>query len=378
MNSSLPTVLEDNSPQQQKLRIQHACMLGAGLLVHMIVCWIAFKSDYLDISSSGFFLLFSLTASLFIIFVLLIYFGWNLHFSDPDLSLAQMFFAITVVVISSYFATEMKPVIVLAGLAMILVGTNRLNRKALLAFTVYGIVIYLVLIAYAFVNKPEQIQWLRESIVAVAFSLMLIIGPILLRHEMLVINGSLREKNRQLAIALDQMSEQASIDELTGSYNRRHLTQFLRLQKAMADRGNHIFAICFIDLDHFKNVNDIFGHNIGDRVLRDFARIAKSVTREADCVARYGGEEFLMVFGGVHEVDALVAAERIGALLQELQINESQPDYRITASMGITEYQAEEEIEVILDRADSALYEAKKAGRNRIVISKPDVRKSTA
>ena len=377
MNSSLPAGVTDSNRDRQKLRIHRACMLGAGLLVHLTVCWIAFESGYLHISTGGFLLLFGAATALFITFLLLIHFDLNLSFDDPDLALAQMFWAVTVVVVSSYFATDMKAAIVLVGLAMILVGTTRLNRTALFTFALYGILIYLATIAYAVENRPDQIQWLQESIVAVGFSLIIVVGPLLLRYEMTVMEGSLLQRNEQLAAALDKISELASVDELTGSYNRRYLMEFMRHEKAMADRGSYSFTICYIDLDFFKNVNDTFGHSTGDKALCEFTSIAKSVVREADCVARLGGEEFVMVFGGASQSDALLVAERINSLLEDLPISDSQPDYRITASMGITDYQAEEDLQVMLDRADQALYAAKEAGRKRIVVSKPAVEASS-
>ena len=144
-------------------------------------------------------------------------------------------------------------------------------------------------------------------------------------------------------------------------------------QRAMVDRrDDYHFTVCFVDLDFFKRVNDTFGHSTGDYVLKCFAKIAQSILREVDCASRIGGEEFVLVLGGTSEQDALVVTERIGAKLGEMQVSNIEPMYRITASMGITEYRRSEEIEQTLDRADRALYDAKRTGRNKVIIAEPE------
>jgi diguanylate cyclase (GGDEF)-like protein len=189
---------------------------------------------------------------------------------------------------------------------------------------------------------------------------------------MTMVENLLVDKNEELTSALARIRELAVKDELTGAYNRRHLKDFLNQQKAMADRRDYRFTLCYVDLDFFKRVNDRFGHSTGDHVLRSFSEIAISILREVDCVARIGGEEFVLVLGGTPQKDAVIAVQRIAEELGQLQVSPIEPQYRITASMGITEYKVGEEVEQSMDRADKALYDAKRTGRNKIVIAEAD------
>ena len=155
-------------------------------------------------------------------------------------------------------------------------------------------------------------------------------------------------------------------DELTGVYNRRHLMEVLAHEKAMADRSEYVFSVCFVDLDFFKKVNDRFGHATGDEVLKKFAR-------EVDCVARIGGEEFVLVLSGTSQSDAVRGAERLAEGLRDMLVTQNEPRFRITASIGITQYRRGDTIQQMLDRADRALYDAKRTGRNKTVVAQTEI-----
>ncbi|MDZ7827898.1 MAG: GGDEF domain-containing protein [Gammaproteobacteria bacterium] len=162
-------------------------------------------------------------------------------------------------------------------------------------------------------------------------------------------------------------------DELTGLHNRRHLMEVLARLDAEARRDpGHRFALCFVDLDHFKRVNDVFGHGRGDEILKRFAAIARDAVREVDHVVRLGGEEFVLVLVGAGEDDARLVAERIRVRLAALSVSERIPDFRISASFGVTGHRPGEHFETTLNRADHALYEAKRGGRDRLVVAVAD------
>jgi diguanylate cyclase (GGDEF)-like protein len=158
-------------------------------------------------------------------------------------------------------------------------------------------------------------------------------------------------------------------DDLTGLYNRRQLMEYLYRQKALADRGTLAFALCYVDLDHFKRVNDLFGHKQGDEVLRAFADIARKVVREEDFVARIGGEEFVMVLTNANLIDAVQVSNRLRRQTQLMMIDPKAPDFAVTASVGVAAYRAREAVEQLMSRADTAMYAAKTQGRNRVVVA---------
>jgi diguanylate cyclase (GGDEF)-like protein len=173
----------------------------------------------------------------------------------------------------------------------------------------------------------------------------------------------------ELERALAQVREMAMRDDLTGLYNRRNLMEYLSRQKALADRGTLAFAMCYVDLDHFKGVNDLFGHQRGDEVLKAFADIARTVVREEDFVARIGGEEFVLVLTNANVADAVQVSNRLRRQTQLMMIDPKAPDFAVTASVGVAAYRAREAVEQLMSRADAAMYTAKTQGRNRVVVA---------
>ncbi len=350
---------------QQRSRIYRVATLGAGMFIHLVVCWAVLSIGYMNLDNVQFLGLASLSAAGFLFIALLIVFEWNLTLEDPDMSLAQMLWAVSVVIVTTHFVIELKPAVLLTGLTMVMLGANRLTRKEQIVFAIYGLALYVISILI--LAQSGSLAWITEVVLMFAFALVLVFGPALNRFELGLIENALVDKNQELSAALERIRELAIKDELTGAYNRRHVSEILAQQKALADRGDYSFTMCFIDLDFFKRVNDRFGHSAGDQVLRSFADITMNILREVDCVARMGGEEFLLVLAGTSQRDALLAAERLALSLRDMVVSQNEPETRITASMGITEYRKGEEIQTMLDRVDKALYDAKRTGRNKIV-----------
>jgi diguanylate cyclase (GGDEF)-like protein len=123
-----------------------------------------------------------------------------------------------------------------------------------------------------------------------------------------------------------------------------------------------------MDLDHFKAINDGHGHAVGDEVLRTYAAAVQAVMRDTDIFGRYGGEEFLLILTATAPAGASVALERIGAALAACDWQAIAPGLAVTQSVGVAGYRPGESVEQLLKRADDALYEAKGAGRDRVII----------
>jgi diguanylate cyclase (GGDEF)-like protein len=158
----------------------------------------------------------------------------------------------------------------------------------------------------------------------------------------------------------------AIIDDLTQVFNRRQMYKILNDQKALGDRGIHPFSICIFDLDNFKIVNDTFGHSAGDIVLKTVAQEAQKNLRNIDHIARYGGEEFILILTNMETREAMICSERIREMVKELVFENMPEKFRITISVGVTEYKAGEFIQDAINRADKALYRAKANGRDRV------------
>ncbi len=179
----------------------------------------------------------------------------------------------------------------------------------------------------------------------------------------------------QVALSLERyrfvamMQHQASTDDLTGLYNHRFLIDYLGQQVALAERLNTPLAILIIDLDHFKRVNDTYGHPVGDAVLSGFAQTLVGSIRRADLAARYGGEEFIVVMSNTSAADAGHVAEKIRAAAEELKVpvDGGRNTVSLTVSVGGAAYPEDTTTAAeLLATADSALYDAKDAGRNRV------------
>jgi len=142
--------------------------------------------------------------------------------------------------------------------------------------------------------------------------------------------------------------------------------KILEHEKALVDRGIHPFSICIFDLDHFKRVNDTFGHSAGDTVLKTVAQETQKNLRNIDHIARYGGEEFILILTNSEKLEAMECAERIRMMVRKLVFENMPADFRITISVGVTEYQPSEVIQEAINRADTALYRAKLNGRDKV------------
>lgn len=168
----------------------------------------------------------------------------------------------------------------------------------------------------------------------------------------------------------ENLRYQSIRDPLTGLYNRRYLEDFLFKQLHQAERTKASFAILMLDLDHFKKINDTFGHDAGDLVLKELGQILNSDIRLGDIAARYGGEEFVLLLYDIDAQAAKMKAENLRSAISNLQVKYgAQPVGQITASIGISIYpdDAKSPAEVI-EAADKALYQAKNKGRNKVIL----------
>jgi two-component system, cell cycle response regulator len=172
----------------------------------------------------------------------------------------------------------------------------------------------------------------------------------------------------QLVSANRNLQFQATHDSLTGLLNRRAIVEILQKELARAERERESLSIILVDIDHFKKINDTRGHLAGDAVLCRVSQIMKSSVRSYDSVGRYGGEEFLIVLPGCPAELATKRAEQFGLMLSEPSSDPS--ENQITVSMGVAVGSGPIKMEELLSRADDALYQAKRNGRNRVESAK--------
>lgn len=178
------------------------------------------------------------------------------------------------------------------------------------------------------------------------------------------------QRTQELESAMASIQRLSTVDSLTGCYNRRLFNERIAQELERAERYGRPLSVVFCDIDHFKRVNDTYGHLVGDQVLQAVSAVFVRLLRnEVDWVARYGGEEFVIVLAETGLNDAVLTAERLRQAIAAEVIENSGVILSVTASFGVAQYQKGDTVQALLQKADSLLYGAKQAGRNRTLPS---------
>ncbi len=302
-------------------------------------------------------------------FAIAIWQGWNLRFREPSLALPQMLAGATAQVVFLGWAPEVGFFFLLGLLITLSIGALQLTTRQLFLWSGAcaagaGVAIYVAGERLVFpVSSPlhQALVWVGFVAVLARFTYF----SAYVSH----LRETLRQRNKQLASSNEQVTQLATIDELTRVYNRRYMTNLLAEEKSRLERTGLEFCVALLDLDHFKSVNDTFGHAKGDEVLQAFAETALASIRATDYLGRHGGEEFLVLFPATSREAVPAAAERIRAATAVRDWEAIAPGLALTVSIGIAACRRGETIDQVVDRADKALYEAKHAGRNRAVLA---------
>lgn len=185
------------------------------------------------------------------------------------------------------------------------------------------------------------------------------------------LEAKIHERTHELAEANTRLAQLAVTDGLTGLYNHRHFHERLTLEVERSQRSGLPLSLLMLDVDHFKQFNDTFGHPAGDEVLRQLARVLADTRRANDVVARYGGEEFAVILVDTPKFTAAKVAERVRERINTHDFSEAAPRAsKLSTSIGVATFPDDGvDAESLVRAADTALYAAKRAGRNRVVLS---------
>jgi len=301
-----------------------------------------------------------------VLFFALFRFGVNLRFRDPSLTGEMILAALLTLAWLSYQAPPARAALSLFYPMALLFGALRLDTARLLALALLAVAAHATVLALsgALWGLAAAQGWMQLATLAIVLPWFAVMGGYVnkLRHR-------LSDTNRQLKEAADRAEEIAMRDALTGAYNRRHLLDALRREVARAQRVGAPLSVCLLDLDHFKRVNDTWGHATGDVVLRHFATLATSGLRAVDVFGRFGGEEFMLVLPDTDARGAAAVAERIRAATEQETFPGVPAGHQITVTIGVAGRGRDESGDALTHRADLALYRGKDAGRNRVVES---------
>jgi diguanylate cyclase (GGDEF)-like protein/hemerythrin-like metal-binding protein len=199
-------------------------------------------------------------------------------------------------------------------------------------------------------------------VITLLLSIVIVTSFVIVQRQ-LGTESRLAQKQKEAEGRAREMARRADTDVLTGVANRQGFNEVIAREFARARRFRHPLAIVILDLDHFKRVNDRYGHPVGDQVLAATARLLATRVRESDLVARWGGEEFAIIASVTDAAGAARLAEKLRALMEVTQLG---PAGAVTGSFGVAEMRPDDTVESMLERADEALYAAKAGGRNQV------------
>jgi diguanylate cyclase len=293
--------------------------------------------------------------------------GWNKQFNDPSMAEAMRATVVGFLAWGYLIGGPGRPVALMLLFMMLMFGmfvstSGQLIRTCVLAALMFGAVMLHIAQTESGIAYQAEMQMVYFGVM-----LTMLVSVCLLVNQLARMRSKSTQRKNDLSLALSQVQELAIRDELTGLFNRRHMGNLMQAEKLRADRARRGFALCLIDVDHFKRVNDSHGHAVGDEVLARLAQSLQDELRDTDAIARWGGEEFLVMFTDTDDEAPHAVLERIRKHLAQTVVSTMQPDVRVTFSAGLTAYRFGEELHDTLERADVALYQAKAEGRNRTV-----------
>lgn len=297
-------------------------------------------------------------------FHLMIRLGWTRRMSDPMLTVQQMIHAFVTIALSYIVDWHIRGMMASLAILTLTFGAFTLSPRQCRSMGVASaVLIGGAAIAATWLHRHEvslTVEFLYFTCVVIALPLTARLAGQLSRIRM-----NHKQQRKELRDALERLNELATVDGLTRLFNRRHMSELLESEALRIARGGGPMCVAVIDLDHFKRVNDSFGHDVGDEALRIFAREGKAILRKSDWLARWGGEEFLLAFVQCSMPGASDALERLRARLQLPEAWQSCPEARVTFSAGLAMCVQGQSVGELVKRADAALYEAKRKGRNR-------------
>jgi diguanylate cyclase (GGDEF)-like protein len=300
-------------------------------------------------------------------FFTLIRSGFNQRCADPTLAFPQTIVAQTLIAGGYAFGGSAHAVALLMFSLVMVFGMFSMRASAVRLSCVYTVLLLVLVMGWCVRADPVHYPVHIEMIY---FVLLATVLPAIsgLSGHLMGMRLRLKQQKSALEEALERIHDMATRDELTGLPNRRFMMAQLQEHALRRSRGGLPFYIGMVDLDHFKSVNDTYGHAVGDDVLRAFGSQARTMLRTTDLIGRWGGEEFLLVLPETQAGEPTVGIARLRSNLGHAEVSAAEPHLRVAFSSGFTRYIEGEPIGQAIERADRALYQAKSAGRNRSVV----------
>lgn len=288
---------------------------------------------------------------------------FNLRFEDPSLTAPQIALSVFPIIYVMFYVTEpqARVALLLMGTSSLLFGMLGLDRRGMLLMLGAILGGYLGLLLALYLWAPARVDLRVEAVVLFAFASALATTAYL--------GSVVSSMRRKLKVKNQELAELATLDPLTRLPNRRSLMAHLTKESADSERRRPEqdgTCLGMLDVDNFKEINDNWGHEAGDKILCGIGEALQAAMREGDFVGRFGGEEFVIVLPDTSLEDARALATRILDTVGAIRFSELPGERQVTVSMGLANHQYGERMSDTLKRADQALYRAKDGGRNRV------------
>lgn len=362
---------------KQALRLRRFKMAMVSYAMWVALALFAFLTGKMDIGQQVVPVILGGVVLTNLYFYVMIRSGLNKRLTDPSMTVQQLVIAFSWAMVLMLSSDELRGAMMMVYVVTLMFGVFGLRRRGFYLMSAFAIAGYLGVVGAEYAFFPDRVDLSREIITA-----MVLIASVIwcawFGSYVAGLKESLRQSNTELREAVSSASRMATRDHLTQSFNRRYMMECLSREKDRADKSGSIFAVCIFDLDHFKALNDRYGHLVGDEVLSAFAYLARQELRATDvidldsegrCFGRFGGEEFMCLLPSTSEAGAIKCAERLRQATEEKVFRGG---VQITLSAGVAEYVAGESVADTLRRADEALYFAKQSGRNRVASARPE------
>jgi diguanylate cyclase (GGDEF)-like protein len=346
--------------KEQRLRRQRVTLAIAASAVTVGITYLVAWAGHLPYEAAT---IYAAMVALYCVgFYAVIRSGLNLRFADPSLTAAQLVAAGIAVSYLIYEGGEARPAFLAMYLVAYMFGIFSLSKYWLITVALFYLACYVSVLGLLLLTRPASVELDRELFRIGVFAVLLGWSSYLGIYVR-ALREHLRRSTEELKQALVWAEDLATKDSLTKCFNRRRMLELLDLERQRAERGSAL-SVCLIDIDHFKVINDSYGHLAGDEVLKQFADVVQGQLRGIDSLARYGGEEFLTLLPQTGLAGAEVVAERVRRAVEAGRFSALPVDRRVTVSIGVAEHRPPDQIDRTLARADAALYDAKRQGRN--------------
>jgi diguanylate cyclase len=355
-------LLGPRGPQQ--LRASQAFLSLTNYLIIALLMFGEVRMGMIDGARSAWLTGFSLLGGLG--FFALVRSGLNLRLSpqEPALTQPQMLFAMVCVCWAYSIAGPARGAVLMILILIQVYGIFILQPQQARVISLAGLVMLTVAVATMSSLDPAHYD-LRIEVLHLLFATVTMAMVQVLAGRLSRLRQRLRDQKEALAEALARLEVLAMRDPLTGLLNRRSMMDLLAHESRAQVRHGLPMCLVLVDLDHFKQVNDLYGHAVGDQVLRLFSQQARAKLRGGDVIARWGGEEFLLMLPRTEAREGIEAVQRLRDDLALLAFPDAPADFRMTFSAGLAECWQEADIQTTIDLADRAMYRAKAAGRDR-------------